>query len=107
MRHAMPGTRRVATVPLLVVLALGCRADGAPDSQGGANTMVPQIAADLRLIRAHRIYFYHHSVGVNVLSGVERLEAEAGGERIAMAWVENGTPRDRGALVHGGGGRNG
>ncbi len=69
--------------------------------------MTPQLAMDLAAIRQVRIYFYHHSVGWNVLSGVERLDASAGGKPLRLADLEKVAPIEGPAILHGGGGRNG
>lgn len=93
---------------MLLAAASGC-GRSVPSERGseGVNAMTPQLAAELAAIRQARIYFYHHSVGVNILAGVERLDAKAGGEPLRLYDVEKITAVEGPAIVHGGGGRNG
>ncbi len=68
--------------------------------------MTQDLPADLALIARKRVYFLHHSVGGNILAGVEQLGAEVGTAPIRMATPEDASP-DGPVLVHGSGGRNG
>ncbi len=67
--------------------------------------MTLQLAADLAVIRKARVLFTHHSVGVNILAGIEQIDAGTGETRVRMAPLED-VPAGGPALVHGGGGRN-
>jgi hypothetical protein len=66
-----------------------------------------QLAADLHSVRRVRVYFYHHSVGANVLAGLERLDAATEGGRVRLATVLEAIALTGPVLAHGGGGRNG
>ena len=66
-----------------------------------------QLAADLAVVRRGRILFSHHSVGQNVVAGLERLDAEAGGSRLRTASLAEAAALEGPVLAHGGGGRNG
>lgn len=67
--------------------------------------MTPQLAADLDLVRQGRFFFSHHSVGADILSGVKRLDAEAGG-RLRIVALGDSDAASGPALVHGSGGQN-
>jgi hypothetical protein len=69
--------------------------------------MTSQLASDIAKARQGRILFGHHSVGVNVLAGLERLDAEAGGGRLRTAALEQAASIQGPVLAHGGVGRNG
>jgi hypothetical protein len=68
--------------------------------------MTSQLLADLSVVRGHRILFLHHSVGRNVLAGIEQIDREVGEGRLAIvppeAALETGSP----ALVDATGGQN-
>jgi hypothetical protein len=68
--------------------------------------MTPQLAADLAVLRQARIYFYHHSVGENLLAGIARLDEEAGGGRLRLASVQEAAAIAGPVLAHGEGGHN-
>jgi hypothetical protein len=91
---------------LLLAAAIAC-SPPAPSgrSQGESKVMSQQLAAELGVVRQHRILFSHHSVGANILSGIERLDAEAGGGQLRIGSLEEGGPGGP-ALVHVSGGRN-
>jgi hypothetical protein len=92
---------------LLLVAVAGCHpADPSDGGKGTDTAMTPQLAADLTSIGRSRILFLHHSVGVNILAGMERLDAEAGGGHLLMAWIERAAAIEGPLLAHGGGGRN-
>lgn len=93
-------------ISLLLLAAVAC-GGGEPSGGGRAKPMTGELAADLAVVRQGRVYFYHHSVGVNVLAGIDALDRAAGGGRLRTAWLEEGPPPDGPILVHGGGGRNG
>lgn len=68
--------------------------------------MTPQLAADLSAIRSRRVVFLHHSVGRNVLAGVERLDREVGQGRLAIVSPEVAAKAASPALVDATGGHN-
>jgi hypothetical protein len=68
--------------------------------------MTPQLAGDLATLRQARIYFYHHSVGENVLAGIQQLDAEAGGGRLNFTSVAEAARVQGPVLAHGWGGLN-
>lgn len=110
MEHRTPSTggsaRRLA--PLLALLAgAGCPAEARPVEGGGRPKMsTTSLADDLAVLRRGRVVFTHHSVGVNILAGVERLDGEAGGARLRIAPLEQAATLEGPVLGHGGGGRN-
>lgn len=67
----------------------------------------PDLAADLAQVRRARVYFYHHSVGENVIAGLQALDASAGGGSLTVTAVEDGRWPAGPGLLHGGGGLNG
>jgi hypothetical protein len=67
---------------------------------------VSQLAPDLEVIRRRRILFLHHSVGRDVLAGIEQLDLEAGGSRLRLASLAEAARIDGPVLAHGSGGRN-
>jgi hypothetical protein len=68
--------------------------------------MKPNLAADLAVFRNARILFYHHSVGENILAGIERLDDETGGGRLRTTSFEDGAAFEGPVLAHGEGGEN-
>lgn len=102
------GFSRLVAAVLSIAASSGCRAGASAGvAEGEPKPMTPQLAADLAVIRQARIAFYHHSVGGNVLAGVERLDAESGGERVRMRSWDQAVGVDGPVLAHGEGGRNG
>jgi hypothetical protein len=104
----MTARGRAASLRILLAAAtIGCGA-AAPDAptKGEPEPMTTDLAADLASIRARRVVFAHHSVGVNVLAGVERLDAAAGGGRLRLVSFEEAAKLDGPVLAHGGAGRN-
>jgi hypothetical protein len=91
-----------------VLLALGC-GGGAPAQRIVTPPPAPtpaQLTDDLALLQQGRILFSHHSVGVNLISGVQRLDAELAGGQLKAARVDE-TPVDGPVLGHISGGKNG
>jgi hypothetical protein len=68
-------------------------------------SMVPR--ADIDLVRRGRILFSHHSVGSNVLRGIDALDAAAGMGRLRIVAFDGSSGIAGPALVHGSGGTNG
>ena len=92
----------------LVASGSGCGPGGpAGDRDGGTDGMTEQLALDIASVRRGRILFGHHSVGRNVLTGLERLDAEAGGRTIRTVSLEQAASIQGPLLAHGGVGRNG
>jgi len=91
------------------VLALLVAAGGDGVARGTApgegSTMTPQLLSDLAAVRRARILFSHHSVGANLLEGIGKLDADAGGERLRVVSAETAPPSGS-ALIHVSGGRN-
>lgn len=86
--------------------AAACRPASTPRT-GDVKPMNDEGAADLALVRRSRVYFYHHSVGVNVLAGLQRLDASVPGGEIRSVWIEEAPAGADGPFfVHGGGGEN-
>jgi hypothetical protein len=69
--------------------------------------MRDNLATDLGVVRQARIAFSHHSVGVNILAGIERLDAGSTGTRLRLASLEEAAALEGPVLAHGGGGSNG
>jgi len=67
--------------------------------------MAPQLSTELAAVRRARILFSHHSVGANLLEGIGRLDAEAGGGPLRLVAAEE-APAAGPALIHVSGGRN-
>jgi len=68
-------------------------------------TKTPQLQADLAAVRRARIFFSHHSVGENILAGIQQVAAEAGAP-IRVVTLEQSMQATGPALLHGSGGRN-
>lgn len=90
---------------LPIAAALACRP--APSSAGGgeSNLVTPQLQAELAVLRTGRILFSHHSVGGDVLAGIEQLDAEAGGGRLRIPRL-NEVDVEGPGLMHVSGGQN-
>jgi hypothetical protein len=94
---------------LVASAALGCDDGAAPNEPSASEqnkTMQQGIKADLEKARATRIFFSHHSVGGNLLSGARKLSAEAGAELRVVA-LEKAEPSTEPAWLHASGGKNG
>lgn len=97
------GTGRMALAAALAVAALGASRAAAAAGEG---PMTAQLAADLAVVRGARILFLHHSVGQNILQGIGRLDAEAGGGKLRVMGADEAVAAEGPALVETGGGRN-
>lgn len=103
--------KRPSVALLAAALAAGAAACDRPAAAGGEAAGGPtvmtaqQLAPDLALVRQGRFLFTHHSVGVNILAGISRLDAEAGGG-LRVALLDEAERLDGPVLAHGGGGRN-
>jgi len=105
----MPNATTIRRIVGLAVLGalLGCDGAVAADT-AGARVTAPTIAQDLHVVRLARVLFSHHSIGANILAGVEQLDAEhpgAGQLRLASAEVASATPGP--LLIDISGGQNG
>ena len=99
--------KRVAI--LLVALALG-GCDAPSPSRGGA--VVPakpdlSLVADLAIARKSRIFFSHHSVGENIIDGMQAVASDVGAAPLAVAPLQQGASHEGPAFLHASGGRNG
>jgi hypothetical protein len=65
------------------------------------------MTTDIERARAARIFFSHHSVGQNLMDGVQRLSATPGAAPIKVLSIEEGAREPGPAWVHGSGGKNG
>ena len=106
-RRATAGYGRLLTTLLALAAGVGCRPEARPAEGGGGPKMATtSLEGDLAVVRQARVLFTHHSVGVNILAGIERLDAEAGGPRLRIAPLEQAASVEGPVLAHGGGGRN-
>lgn len=102
------GKRMVRLAVLALAGASGCGPAGPKAAgEGESSPMTQQLAADLAVVRQGRIYFSHHSVGQNILAGVQRLDVGVAGGRLRVASPAEGAALQGPVLAHGGGGRNG
>src|SRR5438445_5094679 len=98
--------RRCPTaMSLLLAASLGCGSPAPAD--GEPKAMRDNLATDLGVVRQARIAFSHHSVGVNILAGIGRLDAGSTGTRLRLASLEEAAALEGPVLAHGGGGSNG
>lgn len=67
----------------------------------------PQLEADLATVRKARIFFSHHSVGENVLEGMQRVAADLGAAPLKIASLDGAAASAGPVLLHGSGGQNG
>jgi hypothetical protein len=94
--------QRFTAVSLLLATGIGCHETGHLE----ANAMTAQLGTELAVVRRGRILFLHHSVGRNVLDGIARLDAEAGGSQLRIVPVEEAARLDGPVIAEAGGGRN-
>jgi hypothetical protein len=90
----------------LALVALQACRPTSPEARGQTRVMTAQLAADLTSVRQARILFSHHSVGENILAGMARLDAEAGGALLRIRRLDVDAPPDGPVLLHASGGRN-
>lgn len=98
--------REIRALTVVALTAAHCSPAPQARAERGPE-MTAQLAADVAAIRRRRIYFYHHSVGQNVLDGLARLDGEVGGGTIRMVARDAAAGIAGPVLAHGGGGRNG
>jgi hypothetical protein len=72
-----------------------------------SNVIASQLAAELAVVRQGRILFLHQSVGANVISGIERLDAENSTDRLRLGSLEEAASVQGPVLIDVRGGRNG
>lgn len=89
-----------------MMLAVGAGCGRTSVAREEPREMARELGAELAVIRQGRILFTHHSVGVNILAGMERIDAAAGGSRLRMATLDEAATLAGPVLAHGGGGRN-
>jgi hypothetical protein len=65
------------------------------------------IATQLATVRQGRIFFAHHSVGVNLIEGLGRIDAEVGHGAVKLVNLDKTEPVEGPALMNGTGGQNG
>ncbi len=73
---------RTLTPTFTLVLTLVSVADGEPKA------MTDKLAAEPGVVRQGRIMFSHHSAGVNILAGRERLDEGSTGTRMRIASLD-------------------
>ena len=94
---------------LSVLWVLGSAACGASEvenesERGPAMTVVS--ATDLETVRQGRILFSHHSVGMNLLAGLQRLDTRVGGGALNVVPLAQAKASAGPALIEVSGGRN-
>jgi hypothetical protein len=89
----------------MALLGSGCGRRGPAEEGRGPPIMTAEIQHDLEVIRGGRILFTHHSVGVNILAGIDALAREAGAP-LRVGSLEEAAGMAGPVLTHGGGGRN-
>lgn len=98
----------LAIPPAVLALTLGilaaCRSE--PEFPAQAGAVDDALKQDLALLRDHRIYFGHQSVGQNILEGLSELVKEAGETRFAIADLDKGQSLTAGGIAHAHIGRN-
>jgi hypothetical protein len=95
-----------AVLLLGVSISFGSTATSGNEKESSMKTT--QFAADLAVVRQGRILFSHHSVGANVIMGIQRLDAEnPGGGHIRVTSLEEAATSKGPMLIHFSGGQNG
>ena len=69
-------------------------------------TQNSRLETDLATVRKARIFFSHHSVGENVLQGIQKVVADSGAAQLKIATLEEAATTSGAALLHGSGGEN-
>jgi hypothetical protein len=88
----------------LILAAVGLPVS--PGTMAETTAMNSQLRADLDAVRGGRILFLHHSVGRNILEGLARIDAEAGGGKLRVATVDEAATLQGAVIIDAGGGRN-
>jgi hypothetical protein len=94
----------------LAVLFMALSACGKPTSREGAADSILGSAAlkgDLEIVRKARVFFAHHSVGRNILDGIDRVVSEAGLEPLKCVPADRAAESSEPALIDATGGSNG
>lgn len=68
--------------------------------------MTPVTADELTTVRNGRILFSHHSVGRNLLAGLQRVNAQVGGGELNVVGLDRASAAMPGALIEVSGGQN-
>jgi hypothetical protein len=96
---------RVLSV-LLMLGSAACGASGGENESERGPTMTTASAGDMETVRQGRILFSHHSVGVNLLAGLQRLNARVGGGALHVVSLEKAKTSAGPSLIEISGGRN-
>ena len=98
----------VLIILLSATFFVGCKPATTEVGNGNFREMNTELSAALKTTRNSRILFSHHSVGGNILAGVERVDREADGEgKIRIVTAQQATDSLGPALIHVTGGKNG
>jgi hypothetical protein len=94
-----------------VLMVLGAAACGEPEAQSEAESvrgpiMTPAITSDLDAVRQRRILFSHHSVGRNLLAGLQRMDAKVGGGEVKVISLDQALTTPGPSLIEISGGKN-
>lgn len=78
------------------------------DNERKSSVKITQLAEDLAIVRQGRILFSHHSVGANIITGIQQLDTEvAGRNHIHVISLDEATTSKGPMLIHVSGGQNG
>ena len=100
--------RRWLPVILLLGASIGYGSTTTSGNERESSMTTTQLSADLELVRQGRILFSHHSVGVNIIMGVKRFDAEMpGGSYIRLASLAEAATSRGPMLIDFTGGKNG
>ncbi|MFZ5523323.1 MAG: hypothetical protein ACOY9D_04465 [Pseudomonadota bacterium] len=95
-------------VILLLGASIGYGSTTASGNERESTMTTTQLSADLAVVRQGRILFSHHSVGVNIIMGVKRFDAEIPGEsHIRLASLAEAATSRGPMLIDFTGGKNG
>jgi hypothetical protein len=91
------------------IAAPGCQKTtvSPPPAAPGGVKVDADLSADLDRVRQSRIFFSHHSVGGNILAGIETLYREAGRPGFRLVSLADAKAQAGPAWVEGEGGQNG
>jgi hypothetical protein len=97
--------RRVLSV-LWVLGSAACGASEIENDPERGPAMTAASASDLERVRQGRILFSHHSVGMNLLAGLQRMNARVGGGALNVVPLERAKASAGPSLIEISGGRN-
>jgi len=96
------------SVMMLLGASIGHASATTTGNERKSNMATEQLAADLAVVRKGRFLFSHHSVGVNIIMGIQRLDGETpGGNHIRLATLDEADVSEGPMLIHFTGGQNG